>query len=291
MSRIMTVDVEDYFQVSAFEHVLDRSQWQHYPHRVEANTDRILSLFESRGIQATFFVLGWIAEHYPDLVKRIRTAGHEIASHGYAHQRVRDVSRKAFRQDVERSKKLLEDLSGEAVLGYRAPSFSIGPNESWAHEELLGAGYRYSSSVYPVNHDHYGWPDAPRIPFVTESGLLEVPLSTLRLRGRNYPIAGGGFFRLYPLWFSSWAMRAYESEGIAPYIFYIHPWELDPEQPRVKGLGIRQRFRHYLNLSRVESRLNRLTSTGQWNCIRELVVNQRTQQDRDVMSNAQISTG
>jgi len=290
-TRIMTVDVEDYFQVSAFEGGIDRADWQRYPSRVEANTERLLNMFEAHQVQATFFVLGWIAERYPQLVRAIQQAGHEVASHGFLHQRVRTLSRQAFRQDVDRSKKLLEDLSGVHVLGYRAPSFSISADLSWAYETLFEVGYRYSSSVYPITHDHYGSPDAPRKVFETECGLLEMPLSTLRLWGRNYPISGGGFFRLYPLWLSLWALRSYEAEQLGPYLFYIHPWELDPLQPRIGGISLKQRTRHYLNLGRVEARLRQLTATGRWESIERTFFYPGEQHNREVVGHVQISTG
>jgi len=290
-TRIMTVDVEDYFQVSAFDGVVDRADWHGYPSRVEANTERLLSLFEVNQVQATFFVLGWIAECYPQLVRTIARAGHEVASHGFLHQRVSTLSRAAFRQDVDRSKKLLEDICGSQILGYRAPSFSIRSENAWAYDTLFEVGYRYSSSVYPISHDHYGSPEAPRKVFETGSGVLEVPLSTLRLCGRNYPISGGGFFRLYPLWLSMWALRSYEAEGAGPYLFYVHPWELDPCQPRLDGLGFKPRFRHYLNLGRVEARLRRLTATGRWESIARTFFYPRELHNKDVVGHAQISTG
>ncbi len=262
----MTVDVEDYFQVSAFEGHIDRAQWDTLPCRVEGNTDRILALFETAGVKATFFTLGWVAERYPALIRRIVDGGHELASHGYSHVRVTQQQPTEFRADVEKTKKLLEDLSGVEVKGYRAASYSIGADNLWALDELAEAGYRYSSSIYPVRHDLYGMPEAPRFAFRPrgEAGILEVPITTLRLGSRNLPCGGGGFFRLYPYAVSRWALRhVNQSEGQSG-MFYFHPWEIDTEQPRQAGLGMKTRFRHYLNLGRMESRLRALLDDFDW---------------------------
>ena len=262
----MTVDVEDYFQVSAFEGHIDRAQWDTLPCRVEVNTDRILALFAMAGVKATFFTLGWVAERYPALIRRIVDGGHELASHGYSHVRVTQQQPAEFRADVEKTKKLLEDIGGVAVKGYRAPSYSIGAGNLWALDELAEAGYRYSSSIYPVRHDLYGMPEAPRFAFRPrgEAGILEVPITTLRLGSRNLPCGGGGFFRLYPYAVSRWALRhVNQSEGQSG-MFYFHPWEIDVGQPRQAGLGMKTRFRHYLNLGRMESRLRALLDDFNW---------------------------
>ncbi len=262
----MTVDVEDYFQVSAFEGVIDRARWDTFPCRVEANTDRVLALFEMAEIKATFFTLGWVAARYPMLIRRIVDAGHELASHGYAHVRVTQQQPGAFRADIEKTKKLLEDIGGVPVCGYRAASYSIGADNLWALDELAEAGYRYSSSIYPVKHDLYGMPKAPRFAYYPrgKAGILEVPITTLRLGGHNLPCGGGGFFRLYPYAFSRWALRRVNQREGQAGLFYFHPWEIDAEQPRLSGLGMKTRFRHYLNLGRMESRLQALIDDFEW---------------------------
>jgi len=262
----MTVDVEDYFQVSAFEGYIDRREWDSFPCRVEHNTDRILALFADSGVQATFFTLGWVAERYPSLVKRIVAGGHELASHGYSHVRVNRQQPAEFREDVEKTKKLLEDISGVAVKGYRAASYSIGADNLWALEELAEAGYVYSSSIYPIQHDLYGMPEAPRFAFRPRGhdGVLEIPITTLRVGGKNLACGGGGFFRLYPYAISRWALRRVNQGDGQAGIFYFHPWEIDPGQPRQDGIGIKARIRHYLNLSRMEPRLKCLLRDFSW---------------------------
>jgi polysaccharide deacetylase family protein (PEP-CTERM system associated) len=263
----LTVDVEDYFQVSAMAGHIDRANWDSIPCRVERNVERLLHLFEKDGVYGTFFVLGWIAERYPGLVRSIVAAGHELASHGYAHLRATDQSREEFFQDINRAKRLLEDTSGVEVIGYRAPSFSIGLENPWAFDGLLAAGYRYSSSIYPVRHDHYGVPDAPRFPYCSREGLLEIPITTVSLFGRNLPAGGGGYFRLLPYSISRLLIRLVNENDRRPAIFYLHPWEVDPEQPRIQGIGLKTRLRHYVNLSRTESRLACLIKNFQWNRI------------------------
>ncbi len=261
----MTVDVEDYFQVSAFEAHVDKTQWQTWPRRVEDNTLRILDLFAAHQVRGTFFTLGWVAERYPDLVKKIVSGGHEIASHGWDHVRVNTQTPQEFRKDIERTRKLLQDISGEPVLGYRAASYSIGASESWAWEQLAEAGYRYSSSIVPIRHDLYGIPDAPRFAFeAAGSRLLEIPITTVTLAGRNINCGGGGWFRLFPYPFSRWALSHVNVVDGQAGIFYFHPWEIDPHQPRPQGLGIKTRFRHYLNLNRTYARLEKLLSDFQW---------------------------
>jgi polysaccharide deacetylase family protein (PEP-CTERM system associated) len=260
----LTVDVEDYFQVWALAPWFPRSKWDSAPCRIERNVERILALLEEAGTKATFFTLGWIAERYPELVRRIAADGHEIASHGYAHARVDDLQRESFHADILLAKAILEDVTGAEVRGYRAPSFSIGTETEWAHDCILEAGYRYSSSVYPIRHDHYGIPDAPRFAYYSRPELLEVPITTTRFLDRNWPAGGGGYFRLLPYPVSRWSIRRVNDVEEQPAIFYFHPWELDPEQPRVKGAGLRTRVRHYLNLGETERRLRRLLGDFQW---------------------------
>jgi len=261
----MTVDVEDYFQVSAFEGVVDRDNWQQLPRRVDDNTHRILELFDSHGVHATFFTLGWIAEHCPELVRMIAERGHEVASHGWQHTRVCTQTPAQFRSDIERTRKLLQDITGQPVLGYRAASYSIGRDEAWAWDELADAGHTYSSSIVPVKHDLYGIPEAPRFAFRAAGGrLLEIPITTVPLAGRNINCGGGGWFRLFPYAFSRWALhRVNRAEGESG-IFYFHPWEIDPGQPRPQGLSLKTQFRHYLNLGRTYHRLQRLLTDFRW---------------------------
>jgi len=259
ITNAMTVDVEDYFQVAAFERCIARADWPRWPVRVEANTRRILELFARQRIHATFFVLGWVAERFPALVRDISTSGHEVASHGFGHERLTNLSRAEFREGIVRTKHLLEDLSGNQVSGYRAPSWSIGPATLWAHEELREAGYRYSSSVAPIRHDLYGMPAAPRFAFVTAgSGLLEVPVTTVQWWGRNWPCGGGGFFRLLPYPVFRRGLRRVNRSDRRAGVFYFHPWEIDPQQPRVPGVTLKNRVRHYLNLARTAPRVERL---------------------------------
>jgi polysaccharide deacetylase family protein (PEP-CTERM system associated) len=272
----MTCDVEDYFQVSAFAPYIDRASWPTRECRVEANMDRILALFDAHGVRATFFTLGWIAERYPNVVKRIVAGGHELASHGYGHLRASDQSRAEFDNDVRSSKALLEDLGGQAVLGYRAPSFSIGRDNLWALDVLLEAGYRYSSSIYPVVHDHYGMPEAPRFAFYPNGtdGLLEVPITTVQMMGKNLPAGGGGYFRLLPYALSRWMMAKVNRDDRQPALFYFHPWEVDPGQPRPEGIGAKSRFRHYVNIDRMESRIEALARDFAWDRMDRIFLNQ-----------------
>ncbi len=252
----MTVDVEDYFQVAAFEACIRREDWPNWPVRVEDNTRRVLDLFARHGVHATFFVLGWVAERYPALIRDIAAAGHEVASHGFGHERLPTISRGKFREGIVRTKQLLEDLSGTPVRGYRAPSYSIGPATLWAHDELREAGYRYSSSIVPIRHDLYGMPSAPRFAFFDErSGLLEIPVTTVRAWGRNWPCGGGGYFRLLPYALFKRGLRRVNRREQAAGVFYFHPWEIDPGQPRVPGVTLKNRVRHYLNLARTAPRL------------------------------------
>lgn len=277
IKNAMTCDVEDYFQVSAFAPYIDRDSWPSRECRVEANMERILAIYERHGVKATFFTLGWIAERYPGMVRRIVAAGHELASHGYGHLRASDQSREQFDNDIRSSKALLEDIGGQAVLGYRAPSFSIGHANLWALEALQEAGYRYSSSIYPIAHDHYGMPDAPRFAFYPHGpdGLLEVPVTTVNMLGRNLPAGGGGYFRLLPYALSRWMMQKVNRDDRQPALFYFHPWELDPGQPRPQGLDAKSRFRHYVNIERMEGRLEQLARDFAWDRMDRIFLDQR----------------
>lgn len=261
----LTFDVEDYFQVSAFDAVIPRAQWDRWPSRVEHNTERLLELLESAGVRATFFTLGWVAERCPGLMRRVVAGGHELACHGYGHVKLTRMSRAELREELRRSKALLEDTGGVPVAGFRAASFSIGAANLWVYAEIEAAGFHYSSSVYPISHDHYGMPEAPRQPFRPEgcARLVEIPVSTVRIGARNFPAGGGGYFRLFPYALSRALIRRVNSEGLVAN-FYLHPWELDAEQPRPAGLSLRTRFRHYVNLGRVPARLARLVREFDW---------------------------
>jgi polysaccharide deacetylase family protein (PEP-CTERM system associated) len=261
-----SIDVEDYFQVSALAPHFPRQIWDQQPCRVEGNVDRMLGMLADSEATATFFTLGWVAERYPQMVKRIVAGGHELASHGYGHQRASDLTRKEFLADITCAKKILEDLGGQPVVGYRAPSFSIGANNLWALDTLGEAGYQYSSSIYPIRHDHYGMPDAPRFAFrpTKAKPLIELPATTIRLFNRNLPAAGGGYFRLLPYQISRWSIRHVNSTDGQPCIFYCHPWEIDPDQPRPPGMTLKTRFRHYVNLGRTEARLRTLLKDFRW---------------------------
>ena len=264
ITNALTIDVEDYFQVSAMAPYILRSEWDTRECRVERNVERILALLARHNTHATFFTLGWLAERYPQLVRAIVDQGHELASHGYGHERASDLSREAFRDDIVRAKRLLEDIGGVAVQGYRAPSFSIGTGNLWAFDSLQAAGYRYSSSIYPIHHDHYGMPDAPRFAHEVADGLIEIPVTTLRLRGRNWPSSGGGYFRLLPYALSRWMIGKVNADDRQPAIFYFHPWEIDHDQPRVVGIDLKTRFRHYVNIGRMENRLDGLLGDFRW---------------------------
>ncbi len=262
----MTVDVEDYFQVAAFADRVSRGDWDSFPCRIEQNLDRILAMFAEHHVAATFFTLGWIAERYPSAVRDIVESGHELASHGYEHVRVHAQQPDAFRNDIRRTKVILEDISGQRVKGYRAASFSIDEKCAWAFDILAEEGYEYSSSTYPIRHDHYGTPDGHRFAYrpSEQHRLLEVPIATLNLFDRNFPSGGGGYFRLLPYSFSRWALRRIIENDRKPVVFYFHPWEIDPEQPRFRGISLRSRFRHYVNLSMMERRLRSVLSEFHW---------------------------
>ena len=272
----MSVDVEDYFQVSAMEPYVQRAAWDRTPLRVERNTDTVLQLFSDAGIKATFFTLGWVAERCPQLIRRIVDGGHELASHGYQHVRAHQQTREQFAADIRKTKQLLEDLGGVAITGYRAASYSITKQNLWALEELAAAGYRYSSSIYPVKHDLYGIPDAPRSPFfpARAPGLLEVPVTTAQFLGRNLPAGGGGFFRLFPYALSKRLIERVNANDRMPAVFYFHPWEIDPAQPRPEQLDLRTRVRHYLNLKRMAPRLEQLLRDFQWGRMDDIFLSQ-----------------
>lgn len=265
ITNAISIDVEDYFQVSAFENSIDRKSWDNLEHRVARNMDKIFEILSDSNVQATFFILGWVAERYPEIVRKIIDNGHELASHGYGHQRVSDLSRKEFIEDVTLAKKILEDLSGNVIRGYRAPSYSIGEKNIWALEVLAETGHEYSSSIYPIKHDHYGYPEAPRFAFKDEkTGLIEIPITTIKLFSRLFPAGGGGFFRFYPYQVSKWAIRRVNNIDKHPTVFYLHPWEIDPHQPRQKNISMKSSFRHYLNLGKTESRLRKLLVDLKW---------------------------
>jgi len=268
MSQIrnaMTVDVEDWFQVQAFAHCIPRGAWDVLPARVETNVDHILDQFARAGVHGTFFTLGWIARRHPAMVRRIVAAGHELASHGWDHTRADTQDPAAFRADVGQSRRVLEDIAGVRVAGYRAATFSIGPANLWAFGVLAEEGYLYSSSINPIRHDLYGMPDAPRTPFRPDDGpLWEFPMTTLRAVGRNWPCAGGGYFRLLPASLHRHGLRFVNRREQAPGIFYLHPWEIDPDQPRAPGCGWKSRIRHYTNLSRMSGRMERLLRDFAW---------------------------
>jgi polysaccharide deacetylase family protein (PEP-CTERM system associated) len=269
----MSVDVEDYFHVSVFDGIVPRAQWAQMESRVCANTTRLLDLFAEFDVRSTFFVLGWVAERYPHLVKTIADGGHEIASHGYAHRLIYDQTPAKFREDVRKAKQLLEDASGCAVLGYRAPSYSITPRSLWALDILIEEGYRYDSSIFPIRHDRYGIPVSPREPFPIErdSGtLMEVPGSTVRVGQLNLPIAGGGYFRLLPYQWTRWGIARLNAVEQQAAVFYIHPWEIDPEQPRLQA-GWLGRLRHYRNLDQTEARLRALLTDFRFSTVGSLL--------------------
>jgi polysaccharide deacetylase family protein (PEP-CTERM system associated) len=269
-----SVDVEDYFQVGAFERAIPRDTWGGFEPRVERNTLRLLDLCEEHGVRGTFFTLGWVAERWPGLVRAIRDAGHELGTHGQDHRRVTTLSPREFRQDVRRSKRTIEDVAGVEVIGYRAPNYSIVRETLWAMDVLIEEGFRYDSSIFPIRHDHYGIPDFPRFPRPVrgENGtaLQEFPISTIRFAGMNLPFVGGGYLRHFPLPFIRWGMHHLNDHERRPAIVYIHPWELDPDQP-VQPVGVLTRLRHYRNLDRTEDRLAKLFSEYAFSSCREVL--------------------
>ena len=268
----LTIDVEDYFQVSAMAPYIARGDWEGRDCRVEGNVERILGMLEDHGARATFFTLGWIAQRYPGVVRRIVANGHELASHGYSHERATAQDERSFSADIVRAKRVLEDIAGVCVEGYRAPSFSIDARNEWAFDSIQGAGYRYSSSIYPIRHDHYGMPTAPRFTHRVRGNLLEVPVTTMRLLARNWPAGGGGYFRLMPYGMSRWLLRRVNNVDCESAVFYFHPWEIDDAQPRVAGIDLKTRFRHYVNLGRTERRLRSLLTDFRWGTVTETII-------------------
>ena len=262
----LSVDVEDWFQVGAFEGVIDRGSWTSLDDRVERNCDRILEMFAAADVHATFFTLGWVAQRHGNLMRRIVDAGHELASHGWDHERVFRFDQDSFAADLERSRKVLEDASGQRITGYRAPSFSIDQRTPWAYMALAEQGFAYSSSVAPISHDHYGWPEAPRFAFkpLPWSDLIEIPVTTAHFGGRRLAAGGGGFFRVLPYAFSRWAIRQVNDSDQRPAVFYFHPWEIDPQQPRVTGASLRSKVRHYTNLGVMAQKLEQLLGEFAW---------------------------
>ena len=273
----LSVDVEDWFQVGAFEHTIAREDWDGLELRVGDNVARILDLFDEAGVKATFFTLGWIAERNRAAMRAIVDRGHELASHGYDHARVFTLSRTEFAEDLAKSRAILEDAAGQAITGYRAPSFSIDTRNPWAHEVLAEHGYAYSSSVAPVVHDHYGWREAPRFAFdpIPGSDLVEIPVTTALLGKRRLAAGGGGFFRVLPYSFTRWAIRQVNSDH-RPAVFYFHPWEVDPDQPRVSNASVRSRLRHYTNLSRMAGKLSDLLGDFAWGRMDEVAAKERS---------------
>jgi polysaccharide deacetylase family protein (PEP-CTERM system associated) len=280
----MTVDVEDYFHVSAFENTINKSDWNKLPLRVEQNTYRLLELFEKHGVKSTFFTLGWVAERCPNLIKAIVDQGHEIASHGFAHQRITEMTKESFIADVEKSKNILEQLSGTEVIGYRAPSFSINDSNTWVYEKLIELGFEYSSSTYPIQHDLYGVPSWPRFMYerpesVNGKKIIEIPIPTLCKNNVNTGIGGGGYFRLYPYLLSKRRIDKFHQNEQQPYNFYFHPWEIDPQQPRVKEAPLKSKFRHYINLSRMEGKLEKLVNDYKWDTMKSVYLNKSSKEN------------
>ncbi len=273
----LSVDVEDWFQVGAFEKVIDRADWDRLPVRVERNGDAVLALFDKAGVKGTFFTLGWVAERFPALIRRVAEAGHEVASHGWDHGRVFTMDAASFRADLRRSRQAIEDAAGVEVTGYRAPSFSIDRRTPWAHPVLAEEGYTYSSSVAPIAHDHYGWREAPRFAFrpLPDSALIELPVTTVEVGGRRAAAGGGGFFRLLPYRFSAWAVRRVNAREGRPAVFYFHPWEIDPGQPRMTGAPLKSRLRHYTNLAKMEPKLLKLLHSFAWGRTDAVVARER----------------
>jgi polysaccharide deacetylase family protein (PEP-CTERM system associated) len=273
MLNALSVDIEDWFQVGAFENVIARDDWDGLEQRVERNSDAVLTLFGEAGVKGTFFTLGWVAERYPALIRRISDSGHEVASHGWDHRRVFTMTPAEFREDLERARVAIENACGQAPAGYRAPSFSIDARTPWAHRVLAEQGYVYSSSVAPIRHDHYGWPEAPRFAYRPIEGkeLIELPVTTVDVAGRRMAAGGGGFFRLLPYAFSDWAIRRANRREQRPAVFYFHPWEIDPGQPRVEGAPLKSRLRHYSRLSAMRPKLLKLLKSHPWGRTDEVV--------------------
>jgi polysaccharide deacetylase family protein (PEP-CTERM system associated) len=265
----LTIDVEDYFQVAAFEKIIQPAEWDGFASRVERNTERILDLLDGHSVKGTFFIVGWTAERKPDLVKNIADRGHEIGCHSYGHQKIFNLTPDEFRQDTKRAKDTLENIIGKPILGYRAPTYSITKKSLWALDILQELGFQWDSSIFPIHHDNYGIPDAPRFAYkCANHNLMEYPLSTAMFFGRRIPVAGGGYFRIFPYWFVKMALRKINLQEKKPFVFYLHPWEIDPQQPRISNAGWKSRFRHYCNLNKTEERLNRLFEDFQFRPIK-----------------------
>jgi polysaccharide deacetylase family protein (PEP-CTERM system associated) len=265
----MTVDVEDYFQVSAFEGVVDKKDWNSISLRVGDNTNRLLDLFAANNVKSTFFTLGWVAQRCPDVIKRIVREGHELASHGLAHQRATTMTEKQLYDDIKQSKDILENIGGVALKGYRAPSFSINDSNTWAYDILKDLGFTYSSSTYPISHDLYGVPEWPRFKYQRDNGLIEIPIPTIRKKDTNVGIGGGGYFRLYPYWLSKRRISEFMKTESAPYSFYFHPWEIDAQQPRFDNAPWKSKVRHYINLSKMEGKIEKLIKDFNWVTMQE----------------------
>lgn len=259
MKNYLTIDVEDYFHVAAFDQVINIDDWQNYSSRVVQNTRNILDILEQHNTKGTFFILGWVAEQFPDLVVEIEKAGHEIGCHSYLHRKVYTLQPHEFRKDTAKAKRIIEDIVGHPIQGYRAPSYSITKNSLWALDILEELGFTYDSSIFPIHHDNYGIPEAERFEHqLPGNRLKEYPISTIRILGKNIPVSGGGYFRLFPYWFSQKSLQRINTKEKRPFMFYLHPWEVDPSQPRIQNAGMRSKFRHYNNLDKTASRLQRL---------------------------------
>ena len=265
----MTVDVEDYFQVSAFEGVVQKKDWDSVSLRVGDNTNRLLDLFAKNNVKSTFFTLGWVAQRCPEVIKRIVNEGHELASHGLAHQRATTMTEKQLYDDIKQSKDILENIGGVALKGYRAPSFSINDSNTWAYDILKDLGFTYSSSTYPISHDLYGVPEWPRFKYQRDNGLIEIPIPTIRKKDTNVGIGGGGYFRLYPYWLSKRRISEFMKTESAPYSFYFHPWEIDAQQPRFDNAPWKSKVRHYINLSKMEGKIEKLIKDFNWVTMQE----------------------
>lgn len=280
MINAMTVDVEDYFHVAAFEENIAPTNWSDLELRVEKNTFRLLELFSEHKVKSTFFTLGWVAERCPNLIKAIVDQGHELASHSYAHQRASTQTQQEFRDDLAKSKQILEDAAGQAIIGYRAPSFSVNDSNTWVYDILMELGFEYSSSTYPIEHDLYGVPNWPRFKYERPESfenkkIIEIPVPTSRKNGKNTGIGGGGYFRLYPYWLSKKRIDAYLKVEQQPYSFYFHPWEIDPQQPKVAGATLKSKLRHYLNLSKMEGKVVRLLEDYQWDTMKSVYLTRK----------------
>ena len=267
-TNYLTIDVEDYFQVAAFENIINPDTWNTYASRVERNTCLILEILAQHDVKATFFIVGWIAERHPALVKEIDNQGHEIGCHSYLHRKIYDLTPDEFREDTKRAKNILEDILGRKVVGYRAPSYSITKKSLWALDILEELGFTYDSSIFPIIHDNYGIPDAPRFEYkLPKHKMMEYPISTVLIRGRKVPVAGGGYFRLFPYWFTKMALKKINEREKKPFIFYLHPWEADPDQPRFNNAGYFSKFRHYNNLHKTAERFIKVLNDFKFNPI------------------------